>query len=134
MACVMRDAGLRRIFQQHLPEFHWQAIETWSTGQGVPDANYCHGGKEGWVEFKRAKGWRVHFEPEQIAWLERRARVGGRCFVAIRRSTAPQTFWLFPASTARWLNPLREAPAALVLATGSPAQWPWKTIKEALTA
>jgi hypothetical protein len=129
----MSDGQLRQLFQKHLPSFHWQSIETWSTGRGVPDANYCYAGSEGWIEMKRAVGWRCKIEPEQIAWLERRARAGGRVFIAVRRIKPPQTFWLFHGNQARLLLGRLSELTPLVLATGNPGSWPWKTIGVVLT-
>lgn len=128
----MRDAALRQIFQQRLPLFHWQSVETWSTGRGVPDLNYCCDGAEGWIEMKRVNGWRCRIDPEQIAWMERRIRAGGRVFLAARRREPPQTFWLFSGSAARGLASLREA-QPLLSATGNPASWPWPEIAILLT-
>src|SRR5262245_11843020 len=126
----MRDAGLRQLFQKHLPEFHWQPIETGGTGRGIPDANYCFNGKEGWVEFKRVTGWKFTIAPEQIAWLERRARAGGRVFVAARRTASPQTFWLIHGHLAR-LGLMKNK--ILVKSLGNPASWDWQAIKSHLT-
>jgi hypothetical protein len=81
------DGGLRGIFRKKLPHFHWQSIEVGTVGRGVPDSNYCHRGVEGWVEFKKTDGWIVSLRPEQVAWLLRRYRAGGRCWVAVRRQT-----------------------------------------------
>src|SRR5260370_22560220 len=87
MVTKMSDGGLRKLFQDHLhTDVHWQAIETWSTGQGVPDLNYCFKRcREGWIENKLTAGYAVDISPQQIAWVERRARMGGRVFVAVRR-------------------------------------------------
>src|SRR5580765_135563 len=81
----MTDGNLRSIFQTYIPQFHWQAVETWSTGQGVPDCNFCGKGIEGWIENKRTAAWKVDMLPEQVGWIERRLRAGGRVFIAVRR-------------------------------------------------
>lgn len=82
------DGGLRKIFQAKLPQADWTSVETWSTGRGVPDVNYCFpGGIEGWIEFKQTSEWKVDMRPEQVAWIERRVRHGGRIFIAVRRKT-----------------------------------------------
>ena len=53
---------------------------------GTPDAEFCApGGISGWVEFKQTSGWAVKFQPLQIPWIHRRARLGGRVFIAVRR-------------------------------------------------
>jgi hypothetical protein len=139
----MSDGNLKNIFRAKLPEAHWQPVETWSTGQGVPDVEYCFpGGFSGWIENKLTAGWRVKYEPHQVGWLERRARMGGRCFVAVRRrcpagphrGPACDELWLFPGSKARLL--LKEkmvASEALGIYSGGPAQWNWAAIKKHLT-
>ena len=131
----MIDGNLRKIFRTKLNAgFHWQSIESPLTSGGIPDSNACCDGREFWVEFKKVKGWRVTMRPEQIGWLERRARVGGRCFIACRKAG---TLWLCHA-----------APAARLLATcglpslppaalagqweGGPARWEWLQIKALL--
>lgn len=83
---------------------------------------------------KKVNGWRVNFEPEQIGWLERRSRVGGRVFVAARRQGAPETFWLYKGTDARLLVgvSLREV-QPLILTSGRPALWPWPLIEARLT-
>lgn len=71
---------------------HLQRIETGVTGDaGVPDINYCFGGREGWLElkhgiaparastsvFKSQRG----LDPSQIEWLMYRWKCGGRAFI-----------------------------------------------------
>ena len=65
----MTDARLRQVFKEHLPDFDIQSVETWGTGRGVPDMNFCCNGIEGWIEFKMTKHWRVTVAPEQVAWI-----------------------------------------------------------------
>ena len=84
---MARDGDLRSIFRRRLPKFHWVSIETGGTGRGIPDAEYCHRGVSGWVEFKVTMAWSVDLRAEQVAWLMRRARAGGRCWVAVRRQS-----------------------------------------------
>lgn len=86
------DGGLRALFREHLPAFDWCSIESGSTGGGIPDSNYCvrtsgirDYGTEGWIEHKRADAWAVTLEPEQVGWIARRVRNGGRVHVAVRR-------------------------------------------------
>ncbi len=119
----MRDGGLRQIFQKYLPEFHWQSVETFSTGRGVPDLNYCFRGTEGWIELKRRVGNRVALSPEQIAWIERRGRAGGRVFVAVRKNGL---FWLYKGANARLLD------VPELVGEGRPQSWPWEAIKRVL--
>jgi len=104
-----RDGGLSHLFINKIPG-HWQSVETWSTGRGVPDLNGCTDGVEFWVELKGTATNRVDLWPEQIGWLERRSRAGGRCFVAVRfrclpgpRRVAQDTLFLFRGADARWL-------------------------------
>jgi len=72
----MSDGNLRQIFQQYIPEAHWQSIET-LIGRGTPDMNGCLNGTEFWIENKLTSGWAVTFETGQVAWAERRVRAGG---------------------------------------------------------
>jgi hypothetical protein len=136
------DGNLRTIFQKHLPEVHWQPIETWSTGQGVPDANGCLAGQEFWIENKLTDGWKVNFEPGQVAWAERRIRAGGRVLLAVRRKTnagprrgdACDELWLFNGSQSRAVSVdgLKGA-KPLVIEGNGPAKWDWDTIRKVLT-
>lgn len=141
---AMTDGGLKNIYKARMPEAQWQPIETWSTGQGVPDVEYCFpGGFSGWIENKKTSGWQVTFQPHQISWLEQRARMGGRCFVAVRRQcpAGPQRgpacdeLWLFPGSKARLLHKAKMLPPnALEIFHGGPAKWDWNLIRKYLTA
>ncbi len=137
------DGDLRKIFQRHLPTFHWQAVETWSTGQGVPDVNFCHDGIEGWIEFKATKAWAVQVRPGQVAWIERRARAGGRVFLAVRRKSVARgtkldELWLLDHRAARKLatpkTGLNNLPGDLILGSfgNSPAYWDWGRIQKVL--
>lgn len=79
----MADAGLRKIFRDAFPMADWQAIESGGTGGGIPDSNFCMQGVEGWIEYKRALGWVVTFQPMQVPWLMRRARAGGHVLIVV---------------------------------------------------
>ena len=133
----MSDGGLRQIFRKHLPEFDWLSVETWSTGRGVPDLNYCCAGIEGWIECKATRAWRVAINPEQVAWAERRARHGGRTCVAVRRyapagprKEAFDELWLFRPDVLRHLLDERMDKAKASLITlGGPANWSWAMIR-----
>ncbi len=140
----MSDGDLRKKFQEFLPEFHWQSVETWSTGQGVPDCNYCCTMIEGWIEFKKTEAWRVDVSPEQVAWMERRMRSGGRCFVGVRRknSGGPKLgkpvdeLWLFDGRAIRDLKTksLRDIPLNFLLtkSKNGPSGWDWSKVRELL--
>jgi Holliday junction resolvase len=133
------DGGLGQLFQKHLPGADWQRIETGGTGLGIPDLNGCHAGVEVWVENKWTNGWKVKVRPEQVGWLERRARHGGRVFVAVRQ-TGPMgrdDLWLLHSDAARLLIDgvrLDLLPADLLLGrwSGGPAAWEWKPIHRIL--
>ena len=137
----MSDGNLRQLFQKYLPEFHWQGVETFSTGQGVPDMNGCVYGIELWVENKLTSGWKVNFEMGQVAWAERRVRAGGRVFLAVRRKApagpkrgdAVDELWLFHGSQMRAVaeQGLKDQQPRR-LETGGPARWNWPAIKDHL--
>ena len=136
----MRDGGLRQIFQRHLPEVHWQAIESWGTGIGIPDLNGCAGGVEFWIELKRATANAVKISPGQVAWTERRLRAGGRVYVAVRKNSAASKrraatdeLHLFRGEVIRSLytDGLQNCPALGVWPNG-PASWHWADILAAM--
>jgi hypothetical protein len=138
----MSDGGLRQLFAKHLPEVHWQGIETGGTGRGIPDLNGCVGGVEFWIECKLTGAWAVTFEIGQVAWLERRARAGGRTFVAVRRhapsgprrGAAIDALYLYPGVAARTLSEKGMAGApALGMWPGGPARWDWDRVSLYLT-
>lgn len=120
---MVKDGGLRTLFRQHLPKFHWTSIESPLTGMGTPDANYCYESNEGWVEFKQTKGWTVTLRVEQVGWLLRRTRAGGRTFVAVRRN---DELFLFRGADAKLLREKGiKAVQPLAHETGGPASWGW---------
>lgn len=145
------DAGLSDCFKKHLPIFHWQKIESWSTGQGVPDLNGCgwsdpedEWGAEFWIECKKATGIKLdhNLSAEQIGWLERRHRAGGRVFIGVRRvrpagprvGAALDSLLLYPGEAARAVaRDGISAPGALGLWEGGPARWDWPEIARILT-
>lgn len=77
---------------------HAQRIET-TTGNGVPDINLCHKGREFWIETKIGPSHRTLLRKEQYAWGTRRALNGG---VVLIYSFDPITdliaIWSFPVS------------------------------------
>jgi Holliday junction resolvase len=126
------DGGLRLLFRKHLTKVDWQAIES-STGLGIPDLNGCVDGIEFWIECKAAAHWRVKISPEQVGWAERRARRGGRVFLAARR--ASDELWLFKASSVRDLASQRlDAVPCLGHWAGGPARWDWPAVSSLLSA
>lgn len=137
------DGNLRSLFQKNLRLVHWQSIETGMTGRGVPDSNGCYQGAEFWVEFKQTGGWNVTLRPEQIGWLDRRARCGGNVYIAVRRKCdegprrdAADELWIFHGRDAIAVaaGGLRSTTAPLVgFYTGGPTLWNWAKILEDLT-
>ena len=80
------DGGLRALFRQNIPTFMWTSIETGGTGRGISDSNYlAAGGIEGWIEYKTTTIHAVGMRPEQVGWIDRRHRLGGRVWIAIRQ-------------------------------------------------
>lgn len=138
----MIDGGLRPIFRQHLRAgWHWQSVETGLIGGGVPDSNYCVGGREGWVEYKRASANAVGLRPAQVAWLDRRGRAGGRVTIAVRRvrraraRSAPcDELWLLEGAKAVRVAELGLAAsdAVLLRCDGGPAHWDWEQVEVVL--
>lgn len=136
------DGGLRNLFRERIAG-DWQSIEAEAMGRGVPDANYCIDGEEGWIEFKKTTGWTVDLRKEQSAWLERRARNGGRVTVAVRqqapsgsRREARDTLWLLNGADATyWKNAglsFTSTADTLLIAGGGPAKWDWDSIRTVL--
>lgn len=70
---------MRRFFTG--PDTHAQRLEV-TSGSGVPDISVCIQGVEVWVETKvfTPRG-SVLLRPFQRAWMHRRCKAGGRCFV-----------------------------------------------------
>jgi len=134
---MSNDGGLRSLFRKHLPTFDWQSIETAMTGGGVPDSNYCAQGSEGWIEFKRTSHWSVTLRADQIGWILRRRRHGGRVFIAVRRGGERQDeLWLCHGSFAKELKlyGLRKCPPEAILGRwmDGPSRWDWKAVSEHL--
>lgn len=143
---MKRDGDLSKLFQKHLPMVDWQSVETWSTGRGVPDLNYCYNGIEGWIELKFTTAWAVKMEPGQVAWIERRKRAGGRVFLAIRRKSAPgprkgsgsDELWLLDHRAARELTTPGVGLGDICgfvkyFCVGGPTRWDWDWVRGVLT-
>lgn len=129
------DGGLRALFHRRLKEgCQWTAIETGLVAAGVPDSEFCfENGRQGWIEFKQARHWRVTFRPGQVPWIDRRARLGGNVWVAVQR--AGGELWLVPGSQAVTLNEggLQAVFGASSVFFGGPSRWPWATIRGVVT-
>lgn len=155
----MSDANLRKIFQKYLPDAHWQSIETWSTGRGVPDLAYCFKGDykiwdghpmgqpyySGWIECKKCTADKVGIDPEQCAWAERHWRVSGRVWFAIRRVAkagprrkACDELHLIHGEGARhvMIGGLSACPPLYQKGSwaGGPARWDWQAIRAVLAS
>jgi hypothetical protein len=126
------DGELRKLFRQSIPRFHWTAVETWPVSVGVPDANYCADGIEGWVEMKKIRGWKIPWkEPYlQVAWIERRTRSGGRVFLAVRREQDLYLFW--GRDVRQLLEEGIRGPQPAGHWSGGPAKWDWAEIERLL--
>ena len=133
------------MFRARMPRAQWTSIETGSTGLGVPDAEACFpGGLSFWCEFKLTSGYAVELRAEQAAWADRRSRLGGRCWIAVRRKCAAgprrgpavDDLWLVPGCHALELRAcgLRVdlAYAGAMVWRGGPARWAWGEIEKTL--
>ena len=131
------DAGLRRELRAHLPAFQWSHLESPTTAPGAPDTEFCApGGAQGWVECKRATAYALTLRPLQVAWLSRRARLGGRAFVAVRRITpkGADELWLYPGVRVVELAQLGlRCSEPLGVWGGGPEKWLWNEVSEILT-
>jgi hypothetical protein len=121
-----RDGDLRAIFRRKLPHFDWTSVESGGTGRGIPDSEYCHEGATGWVEFKQTDGWAVKIRAEQVGWIMRRWRHGGRVWVAVRRRS--DELWVVPGDAAVQLkgHGLRAVPSEHW--SGGPGSWDWERV------
>lgn len=149
----MSDANLRQIFQDYIPDFFWQSIESGSTGSGIPDLYYCAAGPgrneqpyySGWIECKTTKANAVVISPFQVAWAERHWRKKGRCWLAVRvlckkgkRTKAKDELWLFHGEGTSWckVGGISAVPSLFVKGhwVGGPAKWDWQKIKSVLAS
>jgi hypothetical protein len=133
----MIDGGLSGIFRERFRRFHWQRIESMLTGNGIPDSNYCVDGIEGWIEWKKTDSNRVPLRPDQVGWHLRRARAGGRTFIAIRKrhnggprlGAAVDSLYLYRGADARNLVERGLVVSPLGRWDGGPARWHWPVIE-----
>lgn len=108
-------------------------------GVGTPDSNGCADGVEFWIEHKWTDAWAVGLEPEQVGWISRRMRSGGRVFVAVWRQGATASLlesdglYLFEGWDAAVLKAdgLRAVPPVLHL-PGEPETWNWGLVSDVL--
>lgn len=134
----MKDGNLRALERQHLPRLHWASIETAMTGGGVPDMNYCGDCAEGWVENKQCTGWKPAFRVEQIGWILRRKRAGGRVFIATRRQNvargviSDELYLTDGAHVALLASDGLQAVPHLLTSSGGPARWDWPAMQRHL--
>ena len=134
----MADGQLHKDFQKFIKPCHWQRIESGLTSLGIPDHNYCLQGHEGWVENKWTSSWKVTVRGDQVGWIERRARAGGRVFVAVKQTGLKRhDLWLLKPDAARMLHDkmrLDNLPGSLVLvhSTGGPAAWDWDAVRRSM--
>ena len=131
------DGGLRSLFRKYLPEVHWTTIESRHTESGIPDLNGCDAGVDFWIECKLTKSWYVKVSPFQEAWILRRVRNGGTCYVAVRRKSKIHKcdeLWLVHGHAVRQLRKgLRHLPEAAVATggpfAGGPRHWRWPALR-----
>ena len=132
----MKDGNLRALEREYLKGFHLVTIETGFTGPGVPDMNYCYHGSEGWIENKACKGWQVKIRVEQVGWMLRRQRAGGKCFIFVRRQNASSNadeLYVFNGEQAQDLSEKGINGAKWRhRSTGGPARWDWETVSKIL--
>lgn len=137
----MADGDLGKLIQRYLPGPHWQRVETGGTGRGIPDINGCMDGVEVWVENKATDGWTAGLRAEQVGWIDRRARAGGRVFVLVRRTVeagprrgdAADDLYLYAGRDVVRLardGMGRGGPEPLLYSTGGPGRWDWTTVQE----
>ena len=107
---MAKEASLWALLKEHLPkEAHFQRIETGGTGKGVPDVNYCHKGKEIWIELKSIEGLKSTLTPFQIAWIYNRYQSGGNAFILMRKiNTKKKQIKLFSPSQGLSLKELED--------------------------
>jgi hypothetical protein len=127
------DGGLRPMFRDRFPSWHWTSIET-LTVNGVPDAEFCFDASQGWIEYKFTSGYQVGLRPEQIGWALRRARAGGRSFVAVRRTADKvDELYIFAGADAARLKLLGlKVVEPLGRFAGGPPAWNWERVSDLL--
>jgi hypothetical protein len=142
---MSRDGSLRTLLRTHLPDsWHVQAIETGGVGAGVPDLNVCIPGVgEVWIELKHTETRNAGLRPHQVSWISRRARAGGRVWIAVRyqhdggprRGDPCDELWLI--SGAQVLQLHRDGLStelAWLVTQGGPRRWDWGRLTSILVS
>jgi hypothetical protein len=105
------------------------------TVAGVPDLEFCSpAGITGWIEFKQTKIHYVQIKPLQVAWLERRCRMGGNAWIAVRRfARGVDELWLMPGSQAEALHMNGLTGVSAWCWEGGPSNWNFEEVINFLT-
>jgi hypothetical protein len=124
------DGGLRPIFRQQFRTWQWTSVETAFSASGVPDSEFCTTtGIAGWIEFKQTRIFYVQIKPFQIAWLMRRARMGGNAWIAVRRTPIALKYdgadelWLMKGDQAEALHHYGLEGTSAWMWEGGPSRW-----------
>jgi hypothetical protein len=137
---MIKDGGLRYLFRKKFNTWQWSSIETAGTASGVPDSEFCTPtGCQGWIEFKKTHIFYVQFQPFQVPWLERRCRMGGNAWIAVRRLPKAKKYngvdelWLMKGSQAQALEELGLQGVDCIIWHGGPNNWNYDEISKYLT-
>jgi hypothetical protein len=131
------DDGLRPIMRDGLRThgFWITTVETGEVTQGVPDINYLTRNNrgvaiEGWVECKATSAWAVVMRPMQIGWHMRRAHMGGRSWIAVRRRnrTVDQLWLVRGRDVAKLLERGGLQKVGGLLGDDGPNHWDWESV------
>lgn len=136
------DGGLRALYRQYLKGWQLTAVESPITSPGVPDTEYCSLlGHTGWIENKKTNAWAVKIRTLQVGWISRRARLGGRVFIAVRRMSKGKDqadeLWIIRGQAVEILadQGLRAVAKEDVLLRSydrGPASWEWDQVAKIL--
>jgi hypothetical protein len=133
------DGGLRSIFRQQLRDWQWTSIETAFSASGVPDSEFCSTtGISGWIEYKKTHIFYVKFQPFQVPWIDRRCRLGGNAWIAVRRMPKSQReagadeLWLVKGDQVRILESNGLEYVEATVWEGGPSRWNFKEIASQL--
>lgn len=124
------DGGLHALFKSHFKDWQWTRVESGSVSPGTPDVEFAApGGLSGWIEYKQTSGWKVKFQPLQVPWIHRRARLGGRVFVAVRRKK--DYLYLIPGQHVLELEDKGVKDFVPIAGIGA-RNWDWSEIEDTL--